>query len=358
MKTIELSLRDGQHCPIRIGSGLLKTCGELLLQEMKPCRVMLVTDENVAQLYLEFAKKSLREAGFDVHEIVVPAGERSKSFSTLEQVLETMADARLTRTDLAISLGGGVIGDLTGFAAGCYLRGIRFVQLPTTLLSAVDASVGGKTAVNLAHGKNLAGLFHQQCAVICDTDTFATLGTVQLSDGAAEAIKTGILGDASLFKTFEDGNPHEKMDEIVAKSVAYKAKIVSEDPNEHGVRKLLNLGHTAGHAIELASKFEISHGFAVAIGTAMMSRAAVKRGYMEKDEAARILLALKRNGLPITTSFSAQQLAEIAKTDKKAEDTSITVIVPERVGACRMEKIPLTELESLFADGMEDAAWM
>lgn len=358
MKTIELSLQDGQRCPIRIGSGLLKICGELLKAEMKPCRVMLVTDENVAPLYLDTARKSLAEAGFAVNEIIVPAGEQSKSLTTLERVLEAMAAAHLTRTDLAVSLGGGVIGDLTGFAAGCYLRGIRFVQLPTTFLAAVDASVGGKTAVNLAHGKNLAGLFHQQSAVFCDTDTFSTLGTVQLADGAAEAIKTGILGDTSLFEMFEYGNTQENMTEIVAKSVAYKSKIVAEDPNEHGVRKLLNLGHTAGHAIELASKYEISHGFAVAIGTAMMCRAAVKRRCMEKYEATRILQTLQRNGLPITTEFDAEMLAEIAQTDKKAADTSITVILPKQIGNCQMEKIPLTELKSLFADGMEDSTWM
>lgn len=355
MKEINLSLSDGQSYPILIGSGLLSHCGELLAERMKPCRAMIVTDENVAPHYLEKAKNSLQNAGYTVSEIVVPAGEQSKSLGTLEQVLEAMADARLTRTDLAISLGGGVIGDLTGFAAGCYLRGIRFVQLPTTLLSAVDASVGGKTAVNLAHGKNLAGLFHQPSAVICDTETLKTLGKVQLADGAAEAIKTGILGDTSLFEIFEHDKPEEHYAEIIEKCVAYKANIVMQDPTEQGVRKLLNLGHTAGHAIELLSNFSISHGYAVAIGTAMMARAAVKMGMFKKDESTRILNTISRNGLPISTDFSAHDLSEIAQTDKKAANTSITVILPQRIGECVMQKIALSDLEALFAKGMEDA---
>lgn len=352
MEQIQLSLPDGTSYPIRIERGLLDHCGTILREMMPPCRVMLISDDNVARHYLDRVMMSLAQAGFTTTDLVMAPGEPTKSAKCLSAVWEAMADGRLTRTDLAISLGGGVIGDLTGFAAGCYLRGIRFVQIPTTLLAAVDASVGGKTAVNLAHGKNLAGLFHQPCAVLCDPDTLATLPPLCLADGAAEAIKTGILGDPDLFAIFEQGNPEECYTQIIAKSVQYKAKIVAEDPTEHGARKLLNLGHTAGHAIELASGFEITHGHAVAIGMAMMTRAAAKRGILPHETAVRILEALTRNHLPIDTAYSPRELAEIAQTDKKAAAASITVILPEEIGRCRMEKIPLTALEALFADGM------
>lgn len=354
-KTI-LRTPQGETYPILTGRGLLDRAGGEIAALTAPCRVTIVTDSNVAPLYLERAVKSFASAGFTVHTLTVPAGEESKSVSTLGTVLEEFCEAKMTRTDLAAALGGGVIGDLTGFAAGCYLRGIRFVQLPTTLLSAVDASVGGKTAVNLAHGKNLAGLFHQPLAVICDTDTLDTLSPHEFADGAAEAIKTGILGDEALFAVFESGKPAESRGEIIVRSVAYKAKIVTEDPTEKGVRKLLNLGHTPAHAIERLSDFGISHGHAVAIGMAMMARAAKKRGILSETDCTRILQTLTRNDLPTVCPFGAADMAQIAALDKKAAASGITVILPERIGHCRMEKLALAELETLFADGLEGQA--
>ena len=351
-----LTTPDGSSYPILTGAGLLDICGTELAARMKPCRAVIVSDTNVAPLYLEKAKKSLADAGFSVSEFVVPAGEESKSVSTFGRVLEAFCEAHLTRTDIAAALGGGVIGDLTGFAAGCYQRGIRFVQLPTTLLSAVDASVGGKTAVNLEHGKNLAGLFHQPAAVICDTDTLRTLSAHEIQDGSAEAVKHGILDDPALFDIYENGVPSDNFEEIIVRSVIYKSRIVTEDPNEKGVRKMLNLGHTPAHAIERLSDFGISHGHAVGIGLAMMSRAAAKRGYLKNDEAARIIATLKRTGLPTVCPFGAAEMAEIAALDKKAAASDITVILPEAIGRCRMEKMPISALEALFADGLEGQA--
>lgn len=353
MNKIILTTPNGESYPIQTGSGLLDAAGQEILALTPACRVMIVSDENVAPLYLERVQKSLISAGFEVHTHVVKAGEESKSAAVFSELLEAFAEAHLTRTDLAVALGGGVIGDLTGFVSGCYLRGIRFVQMPTTLLAAVDASVGGKTAINLKHGKNLAGLFHQPLAVYCDADTMKTLTPHELADGAAEAIKTGILGDPELFAIYETGDPENSAVEIISRASAYKAKIVMEDPEEHGVRKLLNLGHTAAHAIEILSSFEISHGHAVAIGTAIVSRAAVKRGILDKDVSARIINTLKRSDLPVHCPYSAAEMAEIALLDKKAAAKDITVILPERIGHCRMEKIPLTTLETLFADGLE-----
>ena len=354
MNTQILTTLSGESYPIKTGSGLLQSIGTELAAIAKPCRVMIVSDSNVAPLYLQTVKRSLADAGFSVSTKVVQAGEESKSVSVLSELLEAFAEAHLTRTDLAAALGGGVIGDLTGFAAGCYLRGIRFVQMPTTLLAAVDASVGGKTAVNLAHGKNLAGLFHQPIGVYCDTDTLQTLPAYQIADGAAEAIKHGILDDPALFDIYETGNPAEKYEEIIVRSVIFKSKIVMEDPNEKGVRKLLNLGHTPAHAIERLSDFAISHGHAVSMGIAIMARAAVRREILDSEAGTRIVNTLKRNGLPVYCPYSAADMATIAALDKKAQATDITVILPEKIGKCRMEKMPVAELERLFADGLEE----
>ena len=348
-----LTTPQGDTYPIRTGSGIIRTFAAQIADACGPCRVMIVTDTNVAPLYLDAVRESLRNTGFTVFTHIVPAGEESKSIAVFGELLEAFCEARMTRTDLALALGGGVIGDLTGFAAGCYLRGIRFVQMPTTLLAAVDASVGGKTAVNLAHGKNLAGLFHQPIGVYCDTDTLRTLPAHQIADGNAEAIKHGILDDPALFAIYESGNPAESYEEIIVRSVRFKSKIVMEDPNEKGVRKLLNLGHTPAHAIERLSNFGISHGYAVAMGIAMMSRAAAKRGLLKPGEAARILAALERAGLPTVCPYGADEMAEIAAIDKKASGTNITVILPEMIGKCRMQKIAISDLSTLFRDGLE-----
>ena len=351
-----LTTPNGETYPILTGSGLLDRLGAEVAALTSPCRVMIVSDTNVAPLYLDRASKSLADAGFSVHTHTVPAGEPSKCIAEFGRLLEAFAAAHMTRTDLAVALGGGVIGDLTGFAAGCYLRGIRFVQCPTTLLAAVDASVGGKTAIDLEHGKNLAGVFHQPIGVYCDIDSLKTLTPHEIQDGSAEAIKHGILDDPALFSIYETGDPMQSMEEIIVRSVIYKSKIVTEDPNEKGVRKLLNLGHTPAHAIERLSNFEISHGHAVAIGLSIMSRAAVKRGYLESNAGTRILNAIKRANLPTKCPFGAHEMAEIAALDKKAAASEITVILPEAIGKCRMEKLPLTVLEALFADGLEGQA--
>lgn len=351
MTTVTVALTDTAY-PVIMEQGLRHRCGSLIAEHIAPCKMAVITDENVAPHYLADVTASLEQAGFSVLPIVVAPGEGSKSFATLSRVVEALAAAKFTRTDCALALGGGVIGDLTGFAAGCYLRGISFVQMPTTLLAAVDASVGGKTAVNLDAGKNLAGLFHQPKMVLCDPQCLQTLSAHCIADGAAEAIKTSILGDGTLFEIYETGDPAASYEEIIARCVAYKAKIVAEDPTEHSVRKLLNLGHTIGHAIERASDFGISHGHAVAIGIAYVARAAVKRGLLANEDAQRILRTLQRNDLPTETAYDAATLDALTKVDKKAAGASITVILPECIGNCRMEKIALSEMRALIDDGI------
>lgn len=349
--TIPINVGNGYK--VIIGEGILASCGERLQSTGIHGKLTVVTDSNVAKLHLDTVLNSLRSTGFDAKAYIFPAGEGSKTIQTLEGILEFFAACGLDRGDCAVALGGGVTGDITGFAAGCYMRGIAYVQLPTTLLAAVDSSVGGKTAIDLKAGKNLAGLFIQPRAVLCDPLALQTLPHEVLIDGAAEAIKAGILGDDSLFLSFLDGSWKTQLPEVIARCVQFKGRVVEADEHELGERKLLNLGHTPAHAIEVLSGFTIPHGHTVAIGTAMMARAAHKRGSLERAHALAIQTAIARCGLPVRSPFTPDALAEASLADKKRHGDAITVILPRRIGYCVMEQIPVTALQALYADGME-----
>ena len=339
--------------PVAIGSGLLARCGPQLRELLGACHMAVIADSTVAPLYLETVTGSLRAAGFTVSSFVFPAGEGSKNLSTLSTILEALAEARLTRTDCVAALGGGVTGDMAGFAAACYLRGIRCVQLPTTLLSAVDSSVGGKTAIDLKAGKNLAGAFLQPTAVLCDMDCLRSLPAAVFADGAAEAIKTGVLDDESLFALFEDGTLTAAPEEVIARCVQYKAGVVERDEKEQNERRLLNLGHTVGHAIEKCSGYAIPHGHAVAAGLAIIARSAEALGWTKDPIADRISACLAKNGLPTGTDYSAEALAEAALADKKRSGGDITLVIPKRIGACELKKVPVTELLPIIRAGLE-----
>ena len=338
---------------VTIGPGLLAQCGERLAALFPPCQAAVIADSTVAGLYLDTVTASLRQAGFTVSTHLFPAGESHKNLSTLSDLLESLARARLTRSDCVVALGGGVTGDMAGFAAAVYLRGIRCVQLPTTLLSAVDSSVGGKTAVDLAAGKNLAGAFFQPAAVLCDTDCLTSLPKDVFADGAAEAIKTGVLCDETLFALFEDGTLTADPAQVIARCVGYKAGVVERDEREQGERKLLNLGHTVGHAIEKCSGYTIPHGHAVAAGLAVIARAAEALGWTEEPLAERIAACLAKNGLPTKTTFSAQDLTQAALSDKKRSGGNITLVIPQRIGQCMLKTLPVTELLGVIAAGGE-----
>ena len=314
---LEIPVRTRPPYTVTIGPGLLERCGMFLGKSLEPCHVAVISDSNVAPLYLQRTKDSLEKAGFAVSSYIFPAGEESKNLATLSGILEFLAGERLTRTDCVAALGGGVTGDMAGLAAALYLRGVRYIQLPTSLLAAVDSSVGGKTAVDLSAGKNLAGAFLQPAAVLCDTDCLGTLTPEFFADGAAEAIKTGVLCDEDLFALFE-GPPLSPaspvLPEIIARCVRYKAGVVERDEKEQGERKLLNLGHTVGHAIEKCSGFTIPHGHAVAAGMAVMAQAAEALGWTQQPVAARIAACLEKNHLPTGTDFSPEALAEAALT--------------------------------------------
>ena len=320
---------------------------------MPPCHAAVVTDSTVGPLYLEAVTESLEAAGFAVSAYAFPAGEGSKNLSTLSDILEFLAEARLTRSDCLVALGGGVVGDMAGFAAACYLRGIRCVQLPTTLLSAVDSSVGGKTAIDLKAGKNLAGAFLQPAAVLCDTDCLKTLPPAVFADGAAEAIKTGVLCDEGLFALFENGALDTDPAEVIARCVAYKAGVVERDEKEQGERKLLNLGHTVGHAIEKCSGYVIPHGHAVAAGLAVIARASEALGWAEEPLAARICACLRKNALPVSAEYAPEALAEAALADKKRAGGNITLVIPKKIGLCELKTVPVTELLPVIRAGWE-----
>ena len=349
----EIQVETSPSYTVTIGPGVLGQCGRLLRGSVPPCHMAVVTDSTVGPLYLETVKNSLEAAGYAVSTCTFPAGEENKDLSTLSDILESLAQARLTRTDCLAALGGGVVGDMAGFAAACYLRGIRYVQMPTTLLAAVDAPVGGKTAVDLRAGKNLAGAFLQPAAVLCDTGCLGSLPRPVFAGGAAEAIKTGVLCDEGLFALFENGALDTDPAEVIARCVAYKAGVVARDEKEQGERKLLNLGHTVGHAIEKCSGYAVPHGHAVAAGLAVIARSAEALGGTEEPVAARIAACLEASGLPTGTDFPAEALAAAALSDKKRAGDAITIVVPKRIGACGTRTMPVTELLPVIRAGLE-----
>lgn len=338
---------------VLIGSGLLQKAGEAVKKVISPCKAAIVTDSTVVHLYEETVRKSLTEAGFSVCTFVFPAGEASKNIHTLSHLLEFLAKEEMTRTDLIVALGGGVTGDLAGFGAAVYLRGIPFVQIPTTFLAAIDSSVGGKTAVDLEAGKNLAGAFYQPKLVLCDTDVLQTLPEVVFADGIAEALKYGVLGDAALFEKIAGGDFRQDLEEIIETCVSMKRDVVEEDEFDTGKRQLLNLGHTFGHAIEQKSHFQMTHGHAVAIGMHLIAKAAEAKGIAEKGTAATIAKALEQNQLPKETTFSPAEVAEGTLRDKKRRGGTISFVFPKKIGACEIVKIPVEEVEALARTAME-----
>ncbi|MBP5153715.1 MAG: 3-dehydroquinate synthase [Lachnospiraceae bacterium] len=328
---------------IRIGSGLLPETGAAVCALGGIRKVMLVSDDRVAPLYAETAARSLEDAGLETHRFVFPHGEASKNWETLGRVLEALCAAGLTRSDCVAALGGGVTGDLAGLAAALYGRGIRYVQLPTSLLAAVDSSVGGKTAVDLSGGKNMAGCFHQPSLVLCDTDTLRTLPEEEYRSGCAEIIKYAMIGSEALFETLEGGLAAQE-EAVIAACADQKRKLVEEDEFDNGARMLLNFGHTFGHAAEALSGFSIRHGEGVAMGMAAVTRAAERRGICEAGTARRLEELLRAYGLPVSLPFEGSEMAAAARSDKKARGDAVHLVVPERIGRCRTIRVPAASL--------------
>ena len=349
----KITVNASRSYEIIIGKGILSDSGEYCLTALgKTCRVCILSDDNVAPLYLDKVKGSLQANGFDTIEYVIPHGEASKNTQHLVELVEFMAMNRLTRSDALIALGGGVVGDLGGFAASVYLRGIPFIQMPTTLLAAVDSSVGGKTAVDLVAGKNLMGAFYQPSLVLCDCAALDTLPREIFADGCAEVIKYGVINDPSFFEYLE-GSTENDIETVIATCVKNKADIVMEDEFDKGKRQLLNLGHTVGHAIELCSDLKISHGSAVAIGMTVVTRAAYKLGICTADDLNRLISTLEAYALPTECPYSAKELTKIATADKKRSGDKIALVVPHGIGSCELMPIPVSELCDFIEKGLE-----
>lgn len=350
MQTVKINTGKGYNCII--GRGLLEKSGELIKEVCAARRIALVTDDTVNSLYADTVENSLETAGFECVKFVFPNGESSKNIGTYSDMLEFMAENRLTRKDCIVALGGGVTGDMAGFCAATYLRGIDCVQIPTTLLSLVDSSVGGKTAIDLKHGKNLAGAFYQPRLVIADIDTLSTLGRDVFADGMAETIKYGVLFDREFFNSLKDKNIRENLEETVKKCIEFKRDTVIKDETDLGIRGLLNFGHTVGHAIEKCSDYTVSHGRAVAVGMVIISRGAYRTGLAKEDISAELSELLESFGLPVSTDFTADELYEAAVNDKKTDGNMITLILPETVGKCRLYKIDFSALREIIEKGL------
>lgn len=345
MKKVHVAVAGGYD--VWIGPGLLDQAGEMLQKIMKPCHAAVITDDTVSALYGERVQRSLESAGFSVSIWDFPHGEKQKTMETLSAALEWLCERGVTRSDVIVALGGGVPGDLAGFAAAVYGRGMRFVQIPTTLLAAVDSSVGGKTAVDLRAGKNMAGAFHQPEIVLCDTDVMKNLPVALLRDGAAEMLKYGMLRDATLFDRMKSGAWQEDMETLIETCVKIKRDYVLQDEKDTSIRQFLNLGHTFGHAVEKCSDFSITHGQGVGIGLCMAARAAgVEEKWVEEG--------VKACGLPVQAPYPAELLAEAALSDKKRRGGMITLVLPEEKGKCRLQTVPVEELPDYFAKGMRE----
>ncbi len=340
---------------VQIGAGLLSTVGDAVSALPKrPQKVCILSDDHVFPLYGETVTASLTNAGFQVLSHVIPAGESSKCMEVYAAFINRLAEEHLTRSDLLLALGGGVVGDLCGFTAATYLRGIPYVGLPTSLLAMVDSSVGGKTAIDLPAGKNLCGAFYPPSMVLCDTNALDTLPPAVFSDGMAEVIKYGMLFDETLFEALARKGYAFDREDIIARSVTHKKNVVEADEFDRGERQLLNFGHTPAHGIEQLSGYTIPHGRAVAAGMALITRAAAQSGLCDTEVPRRLEALLERFGLPTDTDFSPRDLARVALSDKKRSGNRVTLVMPTAVGHGVLFPCPVEDCEDIFSAGIRE----
>lgn len=344
MRTVKV--QTAKPYDIVVGSDLFPYVGEQVKTLLPGAsKLLVVTDANVAPLYLEKLTEALCECGAEVVSVTLPAGEQHKNFSSLEKIVTTAAKHAFCRDDAFLALGGGVVGDMTGFAASAYMRGVRYIQIPTTLLAGIDASIGGKTAIDLPEGKNLVGAFYQPEGVFFDTDTLRTLPKTEIKNGLGEGLKYAVLCGGRILDILLGDELSASLEEFCALCAEYKAQIVSRDEKEGGVRALLNLGHTPGHAIEKLSGYTVPHGTAVAMGIEIMAKASLNNGILPVSEYETIQTLLSSLGFDEKPPFSKEQIALSAKTDKKKRTGGINVVEIVRIGDCRIRKMPLQEYE-------------
>lgn len=335
---------------VLIEKGLFENFGHHVLNITEPCKVLILSDETVAKFYIEKLRKNLEKSGFKISEFIIKPGEKSKTLSTATKIYEKMAADFFSRSDMVVSLGGGVVSDIAGFAAATYLRGIKFVSIPTSLLAQIDASIGGKNGVNLSFGKNLVGTFYSPELVLVDSNFLLTLPQKELRCGIAEAIKCGCIKDEKLFEIFENENFENNLDEIIKRSVAVKKQLAEKDEFDLGERKLLNFGHTLGHAYEKLGNFEtFSHGEAVAIGMNEITKISEKLGLTKAGTAERLAEVLKKNSLPVSSSFAKKDVLKAVLHDKKISGSFIDLAVLKSIGSSFIHRVPCSRIADFLS---------
>lgn len=343
MKTIHVA--TGRPYDILIERGLIENCGEYIRKVSKAKKAMIISDSNVFPIYGEKVVNSLEKSGFETFSFVFAAGEQSKKLDTIYAMYNELVTNGLTRSDIIVALGGGVTGDMSGFAAATYLRGIDFVQIPTSLLSQVDSSVGGKTGVDIPQGKNLVGAFWQPNIVLIDPNTLDTLTDHFFADGMGEVIKYGCIKNKELFNTLVENDAKDIIEDIIYECVKIKRDVVERDEHDHGERALLNFGHTLGHAIEKEHNFEgISHGQAVAVGMVMITKASEAAGITEKETADKIEALCKKYNLPVSDTTPVESMVKSTFADKKSTSTAISLVVLDNIGSSRIYPVEKTDM--------------
>lgn len=315
-----------------------------------PRKLCVITDSNVNTLYAQRVLNSLKRQGYTTSKIVFPAGEHAKNLTTYLNIMEALADEGFTRSDGLIALGGGVVGDLVGFAAATYLRGIAYVQIPTTYMAAVDSAVGGKTSINLQNGKNLAGAIWQPSLVLCDCSTFDTLPAEKRLDGMAEAVKSAVVSDGRLLDYIKSGD----YEYVIERCISIKKSFVEADERDYGLRQILGFGHTVGHGLEKLSSYTISHGQAVAAGMVTEARAAYRMGLTQTDLSGKLSEILTDLGFDLRIKYTAEEIYHYALMDKKINGDFITMVIPDTIGKCRLQKLSLSDLLKFLKIGLEE----
>lgn len=348
----KISVNATKCYDVLIGNNTLPNLGSYITSFKKADKVAIISDSNVYPLYGKIVTDSLQNVGLEVVSYVFPAGEASKTVTTYLSILQFLAENRFTRSDLIVALGGGVVGDVTGFAAATYLRGIAYIQVPTSLLAMVDSSVGGKTAVDLPVGKNLVGAFYQPDLVLCDIDVLNTLPLSYFYDGCAEIIKYGILYDNDLFDHLAQNGLDFDRESVISRCIELKRNVVCEDEFDTGARQKLNLGHTIGHSIESLSNYTISHGFAVAAGIAIVARSAANHNLCSTTTCERICSVLSKFRLPISTEYTAESIYGVSLSDKKRFGGLVNLILPVDIGNCIIQPTQVSQLQSFIKAGL------
>ena len=347
-----ITVNASSNYQVLVGESLIENAGSYIEKVCKKGKVAIISDSNVYPLYGAQVTESLQKSGFEVFSYIFPAGEESKNGSNYLQILNFLAENTFTRSDILIALGGGVVGDITGFAAATYLRSVSYVQIPTTLLAMVDSSVGAKTAIDLPAGKNLAGAFYQPKLVLCDLNALNTLPETIFCDGCAEVIKYGVLYDEKLFEHLMDKGLGFDRSAVISRCIELKRNVVAEDEFDRGVRQKLNLGHTFGHGIEAQSNYTVSHGQAVAIGMVIAAKGGWKAGLCDTSVYTNLVKVLTDFHLPVSTDYSAHQLFISALSDKKRSGGTVNLIIPQKIGECLIIPTDIQKVESFIEEGL------